>query len=578
MMGMKKGAAAALLLSTAAAVLLSTAAGDTASASAYFTVEADQEAQVILGMGFEIQADSIGRWASRPSPPLRPCPSSPPPLPLTPPPPSRLWPACSGNHGLPESNSSVPNDLTQPEKDRFFTDMLTGFRFCRLALGLYFRGLTPDGKNVVERWPGQAAGLAEMVTKAGLEGMEVEYWSPPPGWKSTSSYIDGTLVGFDAATLSAFASAVAADALYLVANGIPVVWWGLQNEPPVGPSGCIYSCCGYDAEQYYQAFKPVATAIRAALPDVVIHVGSWSGQHYSPSVASDPETLALVDAWTYHRVGADSSDCISSRAYFLEGAEGRPVLNNEYEYLDSKTNAERTINTAQDIMNWFTFENSPTWFWLHALKPLTNSESAGYGLGYWQPWNASAGGSRSGGEPSPSPLNTSIPAGTWEYNMDNWPSLAGFTKYLPWNSVRVNVTEDSVRENVRVLAYRYDPTRARWLPGQWHQPLPQQGEARRVLRDGTAQRAAATKLAFVVTNRYNDTVVDATVSWAGLGGVGPRVVAGGAPLPVFIGHLYGPNTTDAPLGTLATQVNATTGLPYFTATLAPLSISFWVEQ
>jgi hypothetical protein len=31
------------------------------------------------------------------------------------------------------------------------------------------------------------------------------------------------------------------------------------------------------------------------------------------------------------------------------------------------------------------FENSPTWFWLHALKPTTNSEAEGYGLGLWRP-------------------------------------------------------------------------------------------------------------------------------------------------------------------------------------------------
>ncbi len=68
----------------------------------------------------------------------------------------------AGNHGLPSSNSSVPNDLVQSEKDRLFSDMLAGFRYCRLAMGLYFRGLTPDNKTIVERWPGQAAGLAEV--------------------------------------------------------------------------------------------------------------------------------------------------------------------------------------------------------------------------------------------------------------------------------------------------------------------------------------------------------------------------------------------------------------------------------
>jgi hypothetical protein len=54
--------------------------------------------------------------------------------------------------------------------------------------------------------------------------------------------------------------------------------WGLQNEPAVGPSGCIYSCCGYNATQYYTAFKAAASAVKVSFPDAVIHVSSWSGQ------------------------------------------------------------------------------------------------------------------------------------------------------------------------------------------------------------------------------------------------------------------------------------------------------------
>ncbi len=65
--------------------------------------------QVILGIGYEIQSDSIG----------------------------------SGNNGLPAANTSVPNDLVPSERTRFFKDMLQGFRFCRLAMGLcVLRSLT----------------------------------------------------------------------------------------------------------------------------------------------------------------------------------------------------------------------------------------------------------------------------------------------------------------------------------------------------------------------------------------------------------------------------------------------------
>jgi hypothetical protein len=97
-------------------------------------------AQTLWGVGFEIQSDSIG----------------------------------SGNHGLPTSNASVPWDLVPTERARFAADVLAGFRYCRLGLGLYFRGTTPDGLNIVERWPGQAAAIADMARAAGIEGFAVE--------------------------------------------------------------------------------------------------------------------------------------------------------------------------------------------------------------------------------------------------------------------------------------------------------------------------------------------------------------------------------------------------------------------
>ena len=81
--------------------------------------------------------------------------------------------------------------------------------------------------------------------------------------------------------------------------------------------------------------------------------------------------------------------------------------------MEGGTSGNRTLNTAQSIMNWFVFENSPSWFWLHALKPLTNSEAAGYGLGFWNP--------------PLSPSNaTSLPPGHWDYNPFNYNAIAGF--------------------------------------------------------------------------------------------------------------------------------------------------------
>lgn len=70
------------------------------------------------------------------------------------------------------------------------------------------------------------------------------YWwwcrSPAPAWKDSQAYINGALAGFNASFLSSFADAVVQDLQYLEANGMHVVQFGLQNEPPVGPEGCIY--------------------------------------------------------------------------------------------------------------------------------------------------------------------------------------------------------------------------------------------------------------------------------------------------------------------------------------------------
>ena len=36
--------------------------------------------------------------------------------------------------------------------------------------------------------------------------------------------------------------------------------------------------------------------------------------------------------------------------------------------------------------------------------------------------------------------------------------VAGFARYIPWDSVRVNVIEDELRGDNRILAYMFNPT------------------------------------------------------------------------------------------------------------------------
>jgi len=93
-----------------------------------YKIRLDQPQQVIKGLGFEIQSDSIG----------------------------------SLNLGMPEEVVAVPHDLTPSEKTRLYKEMLRGFRYTRLALGLYVRGLDPEQKHIIERYPGQMKDLATM--------------------------------------------------------------------------------------------------------------------------------------------------------------------------------------------------------------------------------------------------------------------------------------------------------------------------------------------------------------------------------------------------------------------------------
>ncbi|MFF2042745.1 hypothetical protein ACFVVX_20165 [Kitasatospora sp. NPDC058170] len=450
-----------------------------------YAIRFDQAAkQTIAGLGFEIQSDSIG----------------------------------SGNQGMPDLVSGVPYDLTPAERTRFQQQMLKagrsdrGFRYCRLAMGLYHRGLTPDRKRFVDRYENQTALLADMVRGAGVEGLAVEYWSPAPGWKANNSLIKGSLAsGID---LAAFGDALVDDLRYLSDRGLRISYWGLQNEPRFQTN---YASCAYTPAQYLAALKAVAPKIRAAHPGVRIHAESLDGwkNDIGKALTASPEAMALIDGWSFHRIGKDSTEQITGD--FTSGAGGKPVFNNEFEYLQSQGPMTdwRTVNTAQSIMNWMTFQNSPTWWWLHALKPTTNAESEGYSLGFWRP-------------PHDTDFShhAQIQVGHWDFNPRNWNAVSGFVKYMPWDSVRYHVDEPRHTDGAYYSEHRI-----------------------------MAWRTTAGKPVFALTNRSATEPFTYTVD--------TQTAAG------FQGHRYGPATNDRTLA-------AKTG-PTLEITVPPLSIEFWVR-
>lgn len=403
-----------------------------------YTVDLTDPQQTILGLGIEIQSDAIA----------------------------------SGNQGLPEETNSIPHDLTQEERDRLYSEMLTGFRYMRMAGGLYYRGTDEEGKHLQERWETQNEELAELLEKSGIEGIDFEFWSPTPYFKASGGYRENYdpdtgaknekygLKCFDEdweyygnaektqEFLQEFADTIVEDFQYLRDNGLPVVQFSIQNEPE-WKHDTGYSHCYYNADMYYQTAKVVLPTVHEAFPDIHIHADSLYGQYSSRSkeLIKDPELLALVDGWTHHYMGSDSNVQID-QADYLNSNKGRDdivVYNTEFEYLDGKTSDWRCINTAQSIMNWMTFENSPIWHWLHALKPLGNSEAEGYSLGFWR---------KPGDDSTYSEKYNHIQEGEWDYNYQNWNAIRGFLKYMPWDSVRYTVDEDEVRYDQRIMAWK----------------------------------------------------------------------------------------------------------------------------
>jgi hypothetical protein len=335
-----------------------------------FTVHPAQMKQVIKGIGFEIQSDSIG----------------------------------SGNHGLPDEPVAVPHDLTPAERARLATEMLKGFRYCRLAGGLYWRGLDAEKKFLRPRWPEQLTELRDLLDAAGVEGLSFEYWSPAPFWKGNQSYLatrpndpanrlrcftpgfanDPVYHGDTNRFLADFANAVVTDLQTLKAAGLKTSLWGLQNEPNV--NHVIYSSCEYlNSASYVAAYQAVAAAVRKYDPQILLFADTEGGfpKKIGPAMKR-PEIAALVDAYAVHIVGSSSETPRKVNAEITAKLPLRPWFQNEYEYLTGGATSDRCLNTVQHIMNSFQLGECPMWFWIHALKPLKNAEASGYSLGFWK--------------------------------------------------------------------------------------------------------------------------------------------------------------------------------------------------
>eukprot|EP00035_Acanthoeca_spectabilis_P000807 m.75729 g.75729 ORF g.75729 m.75729 type:complete len:537 (+) comp10441_c0_seq1:1-1611(+) len=466
----------------------------------------ENDRQVIEGLGFEIQADSIGSGV---------------------------------NPAVGAKISGVPHDLTLSERERLNTEMLRGFRTCRLALGLYVRGLDPSRQRIIGRWPTQMAELKALQDGSGVDGFDVEYWSPAPYWKGPEQNFSCSTGDSNAprwstknvSFLAAWSDAMAADAAYLMGNGLRIKYWGLQNEPENCP---VYAGLKYTNVTYYDVFNATAPKIFATVPGVKIEGGSLRGcEGVASAVYADPNTRAMVTGgWTYHTGGAEASSAMRN---YSAGCGGATTWVNEWEYFGSLTpkqgfnlTADDTINLAATVLNWFVFSNAPKFTFLHALKPTYNVEAEGFGLGFWRPPDDN------------STQKVPLDKGHWRFNNKTWNALAGFTQRVPWDSTRVHVVGelDPTRVAQRIMAFRTPPS---GTGGPHHLTTP------------------GGRLGFVLINTYTRTEFVARVN-----------ITGPASGVAYSGYRYNATTVGAEIGV----ASVTHGV--LEVTVPPLSIEFWL--
>lgn len=417
------------------------------------TLDVATTAQVLEGIGIELQADSIE----------------------------------GDGGGIQESNtSSLPLGLSSAEKARFNTQVMgygAGFVDFRLAMGLYFRGTSADGKRFIERLPGQNAAIKQMVDATGV-GVCFTYWSPPPFFKKNtvssvlyrgSTYArpdpvadpsgyntwmrrllqGGSLDAPDKATepaayaawMADFAAQTVAQMEYVHINVGPVRRFVAQNEPT---NVAAYPTCLWTNEQMYDFLKAIegliaASSVLATYAGQANTVRIVSDDNSGPNgvggalIRADSALLARIYGWSWHRIdenGYDPNWIIDNAAAILVNAGGKPSYSSENEFFDDRVNPastkymmpqHRMASMAMQIAMWMRAIGSPIWYPIHIGKPSTGPvfETEGRAMTIWRPAGA--------------PVRDDYPnlaEGSFDFVKVNWHAIKGFLEHMPRNSVR----------------------------------------------------------------------------------------------------------------------------------------------
>ncbi|MDQ0422272.1 hypothetical protein J2045_003320 [Peteryoungia aggregata LMG 23059] len=416
------------------------------------TLDTATTAQTILGLGFELQSDSIE----------------------------------GDGGGIQESNtSSLPLDLSSSERTRFASQIVglgAGWVDFRLAAGLYYRGTTSDGKRFTERLPGQNAAIKELCDATGV-GICFTHWSPPPFYKKNGVYRGSTDVRPDpvadpsgyntylrrllqggyldapdkvadptgyAAWMADFAANTVLSMEYIHQNCGPIRRFVAQNEPH---NRTAYPSCEWTNEQMYDYLKEIVPRIRASSI-----LSTYGGQANTVKICSDDyrgptgfggaliradsALLAEIDSWSVHYIddcAKDANFVVDSVATLQANLAGKAMYSSENEYFDlrvdpSQTNdymepGHRMTNLAMQVLTWMRAMSSPIWYPIHIGKPSTGPvfETIGRAQTIWRPTGA--------------PVRDDYPSlaeGTFDTVPVNWHAMRGFLEHMPKNSVRVS--------------------------------------------------------------------------------------------------------------------------------------------
>lgn len=425
-----------------------------------FALNTGTTSQTILGLGIELQSDSIE----------------------------------GDGGGIQESNTtSLPLGLSAPEQSRF-ASVMANFTDYRLAMGLYYRGTSSDGKRFVERLPGQNAAMAAMMAASGVS-ITFTYWSPPPYYKknvvggttyrgSTYNRPDpasdaaayntwlrrllqgGSLDAPDKATdpagyaswMAAFAADTVGSMEYVHTNVGRIGRFCAQNEPALSAS---YPSCVWTNEQMYDFLKAIVPLIRASSvlstyagqPNTVQIInddqGGASGVG-SALIRADSALLAEIWGWSIHRIDECSKTAtytIDNAAFLLTNAGAKPSYYSENEDFDPRVDPSkpatylsrpyRFANHAMQVAAAFRNLGSPLWYPIHIGKPSTGPafETEGRAMTIWRPAGA--------------PVRDDYPAlpeGGFDFVGVNWNAMKGYLSHGIKGATRVAFSAQGERE------------------------------------------------------------------------------------------------------------------------------------